>query len=436
MEDVLIVFAKSPAPERSKTRLIPALGAEGAAALHRRMVHHTLAWVRQWTRPERTQAIVAFTGCSPVAMSAEFGADLVYREQGNGDLGDRLDRHTRRAFDEGTRRVVVVGTDCPDLSGDMADRAFALLHEHDVVLGPAEDGGYYLIGLTAPRSSLFTGISWGTDQVLRQTLEIARRHALSIALLPTLSDVDRPSDLPVWERAVQGTSPTVGPPKISIIIPTWNAEPLLDATLPEIAKFDAIEILLVAAGQTETSLHQAVRHRCQFLQSPPGRGRQMNAGARLAGGKLLLFLHADTRLPATFPTVIEDLLEQKGVAAGAFSLAIDAPGPSYRLIEWGTACRSRWRQRPYGDQTLFLKRTTFEAVGGFRELPIMEDYELTTRLRGLGRIAISPLSVRTSARRWQTLGPARTTLINQCVLLGYHLGVPCERLARWYRGRT
>ncbi|MGB9619788.1 MAG: TIGR04283 family arsenosugar biosynthesis glycosyltransferase, partial [Armatimonadota bacterium] len=156
------------------------------------------------------------------------------------------------------------------------------------------------------------------------------------------------------------------------------------------------------------------------------------AGAQAASGSILLFLHADTRLPERFDEHVRRALRQPRVVAGAFRLRIDGPEPALRLIEWGTYFRSRYLQMPYGDQALFLKAPIFHALGGFPDLPIMDDFVLVRRLRRLGRIVILPVPVVTSSRRWQELGVWRTTWINQKVIAGYYLGVAPRRLAQWY----
>jgi rSAM/selenodomain-associated transferase 2 len=159
----------------------------------------------------------------------------------------------------------------------------------------------------------------------------------------------------------------------------------------------------------------------------------MNAGAQSATGEILLFLHGDTRLPTGFEHWIQETLSQPGVVAGAFALKIDGSGWKLRLVEWGVSQRSRWLHLPYGDQALFLTANLFWEMGGFQPLLIMEDFELVQRLNRRGRVAIVPVPVLTSSRRWQQLGVWRTTLLNQLIILGYFLGVPCDRLAHWYR---
>ena len=169
------------------------------------------------------------------------------------------------------------------------------------------------------------------------------------------------------------------------------------------------------------------------LSSKPGRARQMNAGAAAAEGGSLLFLHADTLLPPGWAEVVPRTLRAPGVAAGAFRFRIAGSFAGKSFIEWTTGFRSRWLQRPYGDQGLFLTRALFEEMGGFADLPIMEDYEFSARLRRRGRIVTVGEAALTSARRWQTLGVVRTTLRNQWMLAGYHLGVSPQKLATRYR---
>ncbi|RMG55285.1 MAG: hypothetical protein D6723_02970, partial [Acidobacteria bacterium] len=175
----------------------------------------------------------------------------------------------------------------------------------------------------------------------------------------------------------------------------------------------------------------------EVVASAPGRGRQMNVGAAMASGEILLFLHADTRLPPGFEHCVRQILDRPGVIAGAFRLGIDGPGWGLRIIEKVANWRARVLQAPYGDQAIFLKAEVFHQVGGYPDSPIMEDVELLRRLRSRGRIVIASSAVRTSARRWQRMGIWKTWLVNQAMILSYWLGVAPERLARWYyRGRS
>jgi hypothetical protein len=159
----------------------------------------------------------------------------------------------------------------------------------------------------------------------------------------------------------------------------------------------------------------------------------MNAGSAMAGGDILLFLHADTRPPTGFQMQIWQTLAHPRVAAGAFHLQIDAAGRSLRTIECAANWRARFLQMPYGDQALFLRRDVFWESGAFLPIPIMEDFEFLRRLKRRGRIALAPGRAVTSGRRWQQIGVVQTWLTNQRVIAGYCMGVAPERLANWYR---
>ncbi len=195
MVERLIIFARYPEPGKVKTRLIPSLGALGAAQFYRQMAEQTLAQARQLQGQRSLQVDVRFVGGSYELMQDWLGRVLSYTPQGDGDLGARMERSLQSAFDAGIQRVIIIGTDCPDLDVQIMEQAFQSLEQHDLVLGPAQDGGYYLIGLRQPVPELFTGIAWSTSVVLQQTVEIAQELGLAIAYLPTLSDIDRPEDL-------------------------------------------------------------------------------------------------------------------------------------------------------------------------------------------------------------------------------------------------
>lgn len=195
MLERLIIFARYPEPGKVKTRLIPALGAPGAAAFYRQMAEQTLAQARRLQGQRSLQVEVRFVGGSYELMQDWLGRDLSYTTQGDGDLGARMERSLDAAFGAGVSRSIIIGTDCPDLDAKFMEQAFQSLEQHDLVLGPATDGGYYLIGLRQTVPELFTGIAWSTSVVLQQTVEIAQKLGLAIAYLPTLSDIDYPEDL-------------------------------------------------------------------------------------------------------------------------------------------------------------------------------------------------------------------------------------------------
>ena len=223
---------------------------------------------------------------------------------------------------------------------------------------------------------------------------------------------------------------------ISIIIPTLNEQQLLGGLLSSLQGYPDLEIIVADGGSKDRTLDIAASFPVQTVQSRPGRGPQQNAGAQAASRPILLFLHCDCRLPAHFPEQVHAVVNRSGTAAGAFRLHIDARGTGFRLVEWGVNIRSGLLGIPYGDQAIFMKKQNFEAVGGFPDQPLLEDVALIRRLKRLGTITLAAAQVTTSPRRWQQLGILRTTLINQCILVGYTFGMSAEKLARFYRGRT
>ncbi len=225
--------------------------------------------------------------------------------------------------------------------------------------------------------------------------------------------------------------------KISVIIPTLNEAKTIEQAILSIVSSQNVEVIIVDGGSLDDTVEIASRTSVKVLSAAGVRAIQMNLGAEFATGEILLFLHADTLLPPEFATMVRQVFSARGnlaPIAGAFALRIDAPQRRFRLIEWGVNWRSRFANMPYGDQAIFLTAQTFAQLGGFPELPIMEDFQLMRQLGRLGRIEIIPTPVVTSARRWLKRGIFQTTVINQMMILGYYLRVPPTRLNQWYRG--
>jgi rSAM/selenodomain-associated transferase 2 len=222
---------------------------------------------------------------------------------------------------------------------------------------------------------------------------------------------------------------------ISIIIPTLNETDTIGELLPALCNLSGVEVVVVDGGSSDTTVEVAGSYGVQVIRSQPGRAVQMNAGAEAAQGDILLFLHSDTELDVGFEHLIRQAVNQPGVAAGAFTIAIKGGGLGLRIIERLVNIRSNVLHMPYGDQGIFLTAKVFADIGGFPPLPIMEDFELMRRLRRRGRILVLPILSTTSARHWQRFGILHTTLRNQVLIIGYLLGVNPESLAAWYRGK-
>jgi rSAM/selenodomain-associated transferase 1 len=195
--DLLAVFVKAPEPGRVKTRLAHEIGAEEAAALYRRLGR---AVVSQCTANDRHRTVVWFAPVEGGAAVRSWLNDLGVADfiaQRSGGLGQRLAGTFGRHFRAGARRVVVIGSDCPDVDRSVVQGAFAALEHSDLVLGPSEDGGFYLIGLAAPAPGLFRRVAWSTPAVFDQTARNAQRLGLSVSTLPVLRDIDTVADAQV-----------------------------------------------------------------------------------------------------------------------------------------------------------------------------------------------------------------------------------------------
>lgn len=193
---VVLVFVRAPEAGRVKTRLAVAIGAEAALGVYTRLAEHTLAEARALAAEGAEVRVHHAPADAGDAVRAWLGEGLVYLPQAEGDLGTRMRDAFARAFADGADRVVIVGSDLPALDADLLRRAFSLLDAHPAVIGPARDGGYYLLGMRAMIGGVFDGIAWSTPDVLAATLERFRAAGVHPALLEELSDVDEADDLP------------------------------------------------------------------------------------------------------------------------------------------------------------------------------------------------------------------------------------------------
>ncbi|TWT64029.1 TIGR04283 family arsenosugar biosynthesis glycosyltransferase [Rubinisphaera italica] len=435
----LIIMTRIPEAGRVKTRLIPAIGAEEAAELHTRLLQRTLITAEEHSRTSHVNVEVRHAGdAGTPSLFADHTFVSIRRPQQGKDLGKRLSSAVADAIHERAQDIVVIGTDCPDLSPAVLDLAWQKLVQVDVVFGPAKDGGYYLIGLKRKCNGLFHDIDWGTEHVLAQSQQRCQQLGLSYALLPILSDVDLPEDLVTCRRigaSLEKCLPQINFGMLSVVIPTMNEAHNLKSAVAPLLNESNCEVIIVDGGSTDGTPELARELGCRVVQGTRGRGRQLNAGAALARGEFLLFLHADTRLPTGFRQELNETLAS-GAIAGAFRFEIDSPGWLYRCIEWGTNLRSRLLQLPYGDQGLFMRASDFFRLNGYRNWPLMEDFEFSRRLKSGGNVAITTSTAPTSAKRWKRFGVIRNTWANQICIMLYLCGFSPESIAAYYSRRS
>ena len=225
--------------------------------------------------------------------------------------------------------------------------------------------------------------------------------------------------------------------RFSIILPVLNERDLINPLLDHLESLEGSEngeFIAVDGSPDGGTIKAVTRRGVQCVKSPQGRASQMNAGAARATGEILIFLHADTRLPRQALEQINQVMTRQALIGGAFDLRIDTERLMLKTIARIASLRSRLTRIPYGDQAIFIRRDYFNQMGGYPEIPLMEDVALMRRIKGAGgRIGFIPEPVMTSARRWEQEGILHTTLRNWLLLSAYTMGVDPDKLVKYYK---
>jgi len=221
---------------------------------------------------------------------------------------------------------------------------------------------------------------------------------------------------------------------VSIIIPVLNEEECIEIFLKHLQKFrEESEIILVDGGSEDRTTDIASKFDyITIVSSGRGRARQMNTGAKVANGDILLFLHADTYLPENAMNAVKEIIAGNA-DGGCFSLKIDSSRLPLRIASQLITRRTKITHIATGDQTIFVRRKIFDELGGYADIPLMEDLDFTRRLKKIGTFVELDLQVFTSARRWEKWGVYKTILLMWSLRILYYIGVPPERLAQFYR---
>lgn len=431
-------MTRYPAPGRAKTRLASALGEQRAAQLASEIALHCIRRLHAVSLSEVVDLEIRYTGASASQMRSWIGRRIPLKTQSGGDLGARLAQAMREALDAGAPAAIAVGSDAPALGGTQIRAALAALEHSGVVLGPATDGGYCLAGVRADAAraalpALFgAGIRWGTDTVFSETMASLARVGIAVATLETLPDIDRPEDVAIWQQLRAEQERVRVSPEISVVVPVLDESERITGAIESALAAGIQDVVVADGGSTDDTAALARAAGAAVIAAPRGRSSQLNAGAAQATGHVLVFLHADCRLPADAAAQIREGLGNPRVALGAFRFeAGDRTDFIDRLITAVGRLRHRVFALPYGDQALFIRREDFEDLGGFPGIPVMEDYELASRCRRLGALGTASSSVRSSTRAWRDHGVLAWTLVNMAVIGGYRLGLSPRTLASW-----
>jgi len=219
---------------------------------------------------------------------------------------------------------------------------------------------------------------------------------------------------------------------ISIVIPVYNEESAIERTLKALPFGEGVEVIIVDSQSDDKTMDIVKKYPVKIVTSPRGRAMQMNAGARIASGSILLFLHADCRIDNGGVLAIKEGIA-KGYVGGCFTHKIDSPYFMFRLIELTGNIRSKVFGLFYGDQAIFVRRDIFEKVHGYPNFLIFEDAVFTKKMKRMGRVTVLNAKAYVSPRRWEKYGIMKTTLLNWALTIGFMMGVSTDRLAKLYK---
>ena len=220
---------------------------------------------------------------------------------------------------------------------------------------------------------------------------------------------------------------------IAVIVPVFNEEDVLARHLPSLMDLGADELVFVDGGSTDGTDQLLEAAGVSWLSSSAGRARQMNAGAKICASDILIFIHIDTVISKSDLCAVLEAMRESAMVGGRFNVRLSGSHTAFRIIECMINWRSRWSRISTGDQAMFVRRSVFEHLAGFPDLPLMEDVEFSCQLKSQGRIACLKNTVTTSSRRWEKHGIMRTVWLMWKLRLLYSLGRPADDLAALYR---
>lgn len=360
-------------------------------------------------------------------------------------MGQKIRAVTHALFQQGYSEVLVIGSDSPSLPPYYIYQCQDLLTGSDVVLGPAQDGGYYLIGCRQPLEKL-NEVRWSSRQAFAQTKKTLMGQGLTVASGPRWYDVDEARELWQLEVDLVGCrgcrahllSWVKTLPHVSVVIPVLNERRRIPALVEQLNKLDPRpEILFVDGGSRDGTVATILDNGITPIQVVRGnRGASMNAGIVQARAPVILFLHADTLISQEAYSCMLEEMNDSELVGGAFTFALAGSANDWRkrFIESMVGVRNFLFNAPYGDQAYFVRKSALDEVGLFKDIELMEDVEWFSRLKDSGKYVILEESVATSGRRIFKRGWVRSGFLNMTLLSLYKAGVSPKYLAKWYYG--
>ncbi|MBQ6440538.1 MAG: TIGR04283 family arsenosugar biosynthesis glycosyltransferase [Mogibacterium sp.] len=448
--NALIVFTREPEPGKTKTRLMPYFSPEQCAELHRCMLKD----IGKEMKRADADLVVAYTceeGETPSFLRGALGRNTLFIRQRGENIGFRMQNAIEDVLSLGYSKAVLIGTDIPELKSETIDASLTLLASYDVVLGPTCDGGYYLIGMKAVHPEAFNVEVFGVSSVFDETVSSIKKAGLTVGKTDTYADMDIPDDLDGFRTRMRRDARLrrsntgrflAEKAKISVIVPVYNEAAEIRNMMRQLMPYrEECEIIIVDGGSTDNT--PDIIHECtgealgavRILKDARSRAVQMNAGAKASTGDILFFLHCDSVLPARFTEEIRRVMTVNDW--GCFRVKFSSL--NFFML---TNCiisnhRALCRRIPFGDQGIFIDRHLFFEAGQFPEMPLMEDYEFSLRMKCRKDIkgpGMTQKTLTTSARRYGkgTISIFRTEMQMWKLRYMYRKGVSTDRLRSMY----
>lgn len=443
----LAVYVKNPNRSAVKSRLAKGLSTTYAKQFYR----HALACLQEDLATIAQMGFTIFI-CPADARDTNWAqeqwqAPFVLAQIAEDNLGDRLEHTITSCKRRGFSQVCVIGSDAPTLPVAHILTCQKLLASHDTVLGPALDGGIYLLATKVKLTDLNI-IPWSSDQVFTNLKALLEQKGLHVGIGPSWYDIDTITDLKKLKSDLKPTTPAREKlyhwleqlPRVSIIVPIFNESKAIKNCIIQLQQLHPLaEIIIVDGTSTDDSWDAANIAGIKRLQtSKANRAMQMNYGAQKASGNILLFLHADCYLSQTAFTAMVNLFANGNINGGCFRYHLADTGTNwrYRWINFGVRLRVKLLKLAYGDQGYFVRSEVFKRIGPFKELPLLEDVEWFSRLKKNNNIFFLKEKLITSARRIQQRGWIRSSIINNLIVILYFFGVKPKYLARLYHKQS
>ena len=438
-KNAYVIFTREPVPGATKTRLMTLYSAEKCAELHGCFLKD----LARQTEHADADIIIAHTGGEPAFLKKTFGSRAVYIAQRGTDLGQKMKNAIYDAFAMGYERVILTGTDIPELKAKTVNAAFQMLDDYDIVLGPTSDGGYYLIGMSSMHNEAFNVKLYGVDTVFEETVRSIRGSGLTVGMADEYSDIDEKEDVYGLLVRIRENSSAAGSytkhfleenMTISVIIPVYNESGTISTIMDQLRPFrDEVEVIFADGGSTDGTV-SLIGDEFRTVICEKGRGLQLNEGALASSGDVLFFLHCDSIIPGDFTSEIRRCMMRRPF--GCFGVRFDSGNFFMLTNRIVSNYRARFRGLVFGDQGIFIDRGLFFDAGMFPELPVMEDYEFSLRMKRLGyRPVMTRRRILTSSRRYGrgTLSTLKTEMMMWYLRMLYRHGTDPVKLKQIYK---